>query len=121
MDPTAASRPDPSKAVPSVPSAGDWPAQAADLIVNTVGTVRDRTTGTILSIARVAVFGLLAVVLGFVVIVLSLIGVIRLLDEILPSSVWLPYLIVGAVSLVSGILVFRRRFPPPSSGNTSPR
>jgi vacuolar-type H+-ATPase subunit I/STV1 len=121
MDPTAASRPDPSKAVASVPAAGDWPAQAADLIVNTVGTVRDRTTGTILSIARITVFGLLAVVLGLVVVVLSLIGLIRLLDVILPSSVWLPYLIVGSISLGGGILVFRRRIPPTSPGNTSRR
>ncbi len=120
MDPNAL-RPDPSKAVPSVPSAGDWPAQAADLIVNTVGAVRDRTTGTILTVARVAVFGLLAVVLGVVVIVLTIIALIRLLDVILPSSVWLPYLIVGVASLIGGLLVFRRRNPPSASGNTSPR
>ena len=120
MDPNAL-RPDPSKAVPSVPSTGDWPAQAADLIVNTVETVRDRTTDTILTVARVAVFGLLAVVLGLVAIVIALIALIRLLDVILPSSVWLPYLIVGVTSLVGGLLVFWRRNPPSSSGNTSRR
>ena len=119
MDPNAL-RPDPSKAVPSVPSTGDWPAQAADLIVNTVGAVRDRTTGTILTVARVAVFGILAVVLGVVVIVLTIIALIRLLDVILPSSVWLPYLVVGVASLIGGLLVFRRRNPPSASGNTSP-
>lgn len=119
MDPNA-QRPDPSAGMPSVPSGGDWPAQAADLIVTTVGTLRDRTTGTILTVARVAVFGLLAVVLGLVVIVLTIVGLIRLLDELLPSSVWLPYLILGVASLIGGLLVFRRRNPPASSGNTSP-
>ena len=103
----------------SIAAGGDWPAQAADLVVNTVGTVRDHTTGTILTIARVAVFGLLAVVLGVVTIVLAIVMLIRLLDEILPSSVWLPYLLLGAASLIGGLLLFRRRHPAATSGNTN--
>ena len=102
--------------IPSVSTTGDWPAQATDLVVNTVDAVRDRTTGTILTIARVTVFGLLAVVLGLVVAVLALVLLVRFLDAILPSSVWLPYLILGLASLVGGLLVFRRRHP---SGNST--
>jgi vacuolar-type H+-ATPase subunit I/STV1 len=97
--------------IPSVSATGDWPAQATDFIVNTVDAVRDRTTGTILTIARVTVFGLLAVVLGLVVAVLTIVMLVRFLDVVLPSSVWLPYLIVGLVSLVGGLFVFRRRHP----------
>jgi K(+)-stimulated pyrophosphate-energized sodium pump len=52
--------------IPSVSASGDWPAQATDFVVNTVDSVRDRTTGTILTIARVTVFGLLAVELAIV-------------------------------------------------------
>ncbi|MBU6330036.1 MAG: hypothetical protein KGR18_08825 [Acidobacteria bacterium] len=98
------------------PASGDWPAQAADLVVNTVDAVRRRTTGTILTIARVTVFGLLAVVLGLVVATMLLVMLIRLLDVILPSSVWLPYLVLGLASLIGGLLLFRRRHP---SGNTN--
>ena len=102
--------------IPSVSASGDWPAQATDFVVNTVDSVRDRTTGTILTIARVTVFGLLAVVLGLVVAVLAIVLLVRFLDAILPSSVWLPYLILGLASLIGGLLVFRRRHP---SGNSN--
>jgi vacuolar-type H+-ATPase subunit I/STV1 len=102
--------------IPSVSATGDWPAQATDFVVNTVDAVRDRTTGTILTIARVTVFGLLAVVLGFVVAVLTIVLLVRFLDAILPSSVWLAYLILGLVSLIGGLIVFRRRHRP---GNTN--
>lgn len=101
---------------PAVSAGGDWPAQATDFVVNTVDAVRDRTTGTILTIARVTVFGLLAVVVGLVAIVLLIILLVRLFDVILPSSVWVAYLVLGLASLVSGILVFRRRHP---AGNTN--
>lgn len=100
----------------------DWPAQAADFVVESVDKVRDRTTGTVLTIAQVTVYGLLAVILGTVVLVLTVIGLIRLLDEILPSDVWLPYLVLGAASLIGGLVVFRRRLPrADGAGNTPQR
>lgn len=102
--------------IPSVSAAGDWPAQATDFVVNTVDAVRDRTTGTVLTIARVTVFGLLAVVLGLVVAVLTIVLLVRFLDAVLPSSVWLAYLILGSASLIGGLIMFRRRHP---SGNTN--
>ena len=63
---------------------GDWPARAADVIVNVVGLVRDNTTGRITTIARGFVFGLFAAVIGTAVLVLVIIASIRLLDEVLP-------------------------------------
>ncbi len=97
---------------------GDWPAQATDAIVNVVGSVRDRTIGPISTVARGLVFGLFAVVLGLMLVVLFLVGAIRLLDEALPSTVWLPYLILGVIFLVAGALVFRRRYVPSPDGNS---
>jgi len=105
----------PTNPTPSVPASGDWPAQAADMVVGAVDAVRTRTTGTILTIARVTVFGLLVVLLGLVVLVMTIVLLIRFLDAILPSSVWLPYLVLGLASLIGGFLVFRRRHPV---GNT---
>jgi hypothetical protein len=92
---------------------GDWPAQAADAIVNAVGAVRDRTTAPILKVARGIVFGVFAGILIITIVVMAIIGIVRLLDEVLPYGVWLPYLILGVVFTGGGALVFRRRNAPP--------
>lgn len=119
----------PPRSIPSVGAAssligGDWPAQAADAIVNAVETVRDRTTTPIMKIARGLVFGVFAGTIIIVIAVLAIIGAIRLLDEALPSGVWLPYFILGVLFTVVGALLFRRRnapAPAPAVGKTSKR
>lgn len=90
-------------------SSGDWPSQAADTIVTVVETVRDRTTGPLIVAARALVFAVFIGTIGSVAAVLAIIGTVRLLDRILPSSVWLPYLILGIVFVAVGAIVFRRR------------
>ena len=125
-EPSAASAP---RSIPSVGSAssligGDWPAQAADAIVNAVETVRDRTTTPIMKIARGLVFGVFAGTIIITIAVLAIIGVVRLLDEALPSGVWLPYLILGVLFTVVGGLLFRRRnapTPAPTVGKSKKR
>ena len=125
-EPTAST---PPRSIPSVGSAssligGDWPAQAADAIVNAVETVRDRTTTPIMKIARGLVFGVFAGTIIITIVVLAIIGIVRLLDEALPYGVWLPYLILGVLFTVVGALLFRRRnAPAPASavGKTSKR
>lgn len=98
---------------------GEWPAKAADAIVNVVGLVRDNTTGRITTFARGLVFGLFAVVVGTAVAVMAIIAAIRLLDEALPSGVWLAYLVLGVLAVIAGALVFRKRNQPaPADGNT---
>jgi hypothetical protein len=119
----------PPRSIPSVGAAssligGDWPAQAADAIVNAVETVRDRTTTPIMKIARGLVFGVFAGTIVVAIVVLATIGAVRLLDEVLPSGVWLPYLILGVLFAVVGALLFRRRNAPdpaPAVGKTSKR
>ena len=119
----------PPCSIPSVGAAssligGDWPAQAADAIVNAVETVRDRTTTPIMKIARGLVFGVFAGTIIVAIAVLAIIGAVRLLDEVLPSGVWLPYLILGVLFAVVGALLFRRRnapAPAPAAGKTSKR
>jgi hypothetical protein len=119
----------PPRSIPTVGAAssligGDWPAQAADAIVNAVETVRDRTTTPIMKIARGLVFGVFAGTIIVAIAVLAIVGAIRLLDEALPSGVWLPYLILGVLFTVVGALLFRRRnapAPAPAAGKTSKR
>jgi len=57
-------------------------------------------------------FGLFAGVVGMIVVVMAIIAAIRLLDEALPSGVWLPYLILGVLFVIAGALVFRKRKVP---------
>ena len=116
----------PSVTPPSGPrparSSGDWPSQAADTIVNVVETVRDRTTGPLIVVARALVFGVFIGTIGSAVVVLAIIGTIRLLDRILPSSVWLPYLVLGIIFVAVGAVVFRRRNQSLApAGNSSKR
>lgn len=94
---------------------GDWPAQAADAIVDTVGKVRDRTTGPIMKIARGLVFGVFIGTVAITITVLLIVGSIRLLDKVLPSGVWLAYLLLGLVFTIGGALVFRKRSAPSSA------
>jgi len=98
---------------------GEWPARAADAIVNVVGVVRDNTTGRITTLARGLVFGLFAAIIGTAFLVVVIIASIRLLDQVLPSGVWVAYLVLGVIVLVAGALVFRKRNQPrPTAGNT---
>jgi hypothetical protein len=117
---TGAGLPKPLATRPSLSAAdivtGDWPAQAADRIVDVVDTVRDKTTGPVQTAARGAVYGLMAAILAVVVFVLVIIFAIRgldiLVDEFIPwGGIWLPYLILGVVFLLAGTVLFRRRRP----------
>ena len=117
-EPTADSRRG-APPLPSIPSlsGGDWPAQAADAIVDTVDKIRDRTTVPIMRLARAAVFGVFIVTFVVVLCTLLVIGLIRLLDEVLPSGVWLPYLLLGIVVTGLGWMLFRKRNEVVASGN----
>lgn len=90
------------------PDEPDWPAQATTTIVNVVGIVRDKTTGSVLTAARALVFGILAVILAFAAAVLGLIFAIRLIT-VLTGRVWLTYLILGVIFTGAGLFVFRKR------------
>ncbi|MGE3618875.1 MAG: hypothetical protein AB7L84_00310 [Acidimicrobiia bacterium] len=100
---------------------GDWPAQAADTIERLVGTVRDKTTGPAIKVARVAVYGLFAGVVGLAVAILSAIAAVRFVDAYLPDAwfgerhTWAAHLLVGLVFTIGGMVLWSRRKAP---GNT---
>lgn len=97
--------------LPTIPSisGGDWPAQAADVIVSTVDKVRERTTTPIMKLARAAVFGVFIGTFVIVLTTLLIIGLVRLLDLVIPGGVWIPYLLLGVVITGLGWLLFRKR------------
>jgi hypothetical protein len=95
----------------------DWPAQAADSIERFVGTVRDKTTGPALTAARAVVYGMFAAIIGTAVLILAIVGAVRLIDNYLPDAwfgedhMWATYLILGAVFLIAGIVLWMLRLP----------
>lgn len=115
MAPTSpASRP--SASAPTAPTAAqpDWPAQAADVIVEQVGRVRDKTTGPALRVARYVIFGAFATILGTVALIIFVIGAVRALNVYLPDSVfgethtWAAHTLLGAVLVAAGLFTSRK-------------
>jgi len=92
-------------------TATSWPAQAADLVVDVVQTIRDRTTAPLQTIARGIVYGTAIVFLAVTAVVLLIIGLVRFVDNYLPGEVWATYLLLGSVSFVAGLIVWATRRP----------
>ena len=89
----------------------DWPAQIADTAVRVIEQVRDKTTRPAITFARGLVFGLVALIVGTIALLLLLIGSIRLVNGYLPGKVWTTYLLIGAIFTLGGMLLFSRRKP----------
>jgi hypothetical protein len=110
----ASTSPASSAPTPAAADAPDWPAQAADAIVEQVGKVRDRTTGPAIKISGYVVFGAFAALLGTVAFVLFLVGAFRALDAYLPDAVfgeehtWAAHSILGAILVLGGLLTSRK-------------
>lgn len=87
----------------------DWTAQAADTIERVVTGIRDKTSGRLVTVVRVLVYGLLAAVMGMLIGVLGTISAIRALtDYAFRGHVWASYLSVGAIFVVFGTLLLRK-------------
>jgi uncharacterized BrkB/YihY/UPF0761 family membrane protein len=95
----------------------DWPAQATDSIVKVVGTVQEKVTGPVTTIARGIVFGTFAAILGAVAFVLVIILAIRVVNNYLPDAVfgedhvWAAYFIVGVLLCVAAFFLWLKREP----------
>ena len=93
----------------------DWPAQAADTIEQVVGSVRDKTTGPAITVARAVVYGTFAALVGAACLLLLVIASVRMLDSYLPDAVfgeehmWAAYLILGLVFVITGAVLWHRR------------
>ena len=104
----------------------DWPAQIADTIVNVVGSVRDKTTGPALTIARGIVYGTFAAIVGCAALVVLVIAGVRLLDNYLPSAVfgeehtWAAHMIIGLLLTIAGAVLWMRRRPGKAQEQTAP-
>lgn len=90
----------------------EWPAQAADAIVDTIGKVRDKTTKPAIVAARGLVYGLLAAIVGAAALILVLILIVRLWANYVPGHVWIIYAIFFAVFSGAGLFMLRKANAP---------
>lgn len=95
-------------AVPKGVVPAEWPAQAADLIVDNIAKVRDKTTKPAIIAARGLVYGLLAGVVGAIAATLLLVLVIRLWANYVPGDVWWLYLGLFVVFTLVGLVLLRK-------------
>lgn len=87
----------------------DWAADTADRIDQVVATIRSKTSDKLVGIARLLVYGLLAVVMGVMALILLTIAGIRFLDAYIPRGVWIPYLLLGAIFVAAGVFLWSKR------------
>jgi len=93
--------------IPGLPE--DWHLKATDHIVDKVDVVRQKTAGPAIGLARKAVYGVLTAILGTIALIILVIGLVRVLDVVLPSSVWLPYVILGSIFTIIGLVLWSKR------------
>ena len=91
----------------------DWATTTADTIERVIGSVRSKTADPLDKLARGVVYGLLAAFLGFAVLVLTLIMVVRglviALDLVWQPEVWPVYLVLGGIFVLAGLFLWRKR------------
>jgi hypothetical protein len=90
---------------------GQWPAHAADLVVEVVAAVHDKTAKPILTIARGIVYGTAIVFLAITAVVLLLVALVRFVDVYLPGGVWSAYLLLGSLLTIGGLVLWATRYP----------
>ena len=83
--------------------------KATNTFVNLIDSVRNKTTGPILGLARACVYGVILTVSATITVIFLLIGLIRLVNIALPGSVWSAYLALGVVFYIVGVLLWSRR------------
>jgi len=99
----------------SGPASDDWPAQVTGMLVRTVDQVRAKTTRPATLAARGLVYGLIAALVGILIVTLLFVGLFRAVDMarnlIVEDAVWLTYFFLGALFVLLGAVVFARRKP----------
>lgn len=82
------------------------------LIDHALDVVHDRVLRPIILAARFVAFGLIIFLAALVFVTVIVIGLVRLLDVYaFGGRVWLTYAVVGALSFLGGLVIWRRRRP----------
>ena len=84
-------------------------AQATKFVVSTVESVRGKTTGPLLFIARLLVYGVVFFVIVIAGVSLLMIATVRIVNQLLPGDVWTTYLLLGVFFAFLGMFLWSKR------------
>ena len=94
----------------------DWAGETAELIERTVGNVRDRIVVPTQTVARVAIYGTLAALVGAALLALIAVGAFHGLVVVAnlatpgpDDNAWIAWLAVGGILVLVGALLWARR------------
>jgi hypothetical protein len=94
------------------PTDGDFVDKALFQFDHVLDIVHDKVLRPILLAGRAVAYGLIILFVGFVLIGALLVGLIRLIDVYcFAGREYLSYVSVGAISLIAGLIVWRKRRP----------
>ena len=101
---------------PLDPRDPNGPVQAADTVERVVGSIRDKTTVPLTTVARGIVYGLVAGVMGAAVVLLLAIASVRAIDVYLDyipgdalDGTWAAHLVVGMLFTLIGLFLWSKR------------
>ena len=84
-------------------------SQATSVVVNLVTSVRGKTTGPLLFVARLIVYSIAILIAASAAIVLFVIAAVKIVNQLLPGDVWAAYLLLGAVFALVGTFFWSKR------------
>ena len=84
-------------------------SQATSVVVNVVKSVRGKTTGPLLFVARLVVYSITILIAASAAIVLFVIAAVKIVNQLLPGDVWAAYLLLGAVFALVGTFFWSKR------------
>ena len=84
-------------------------SQATSVVVNLVTSVRGKTTGPLLFVARLVVYSIAILIAASAAIVLFVIAAVKIVNQLLPGDVWAAYLLLGAVFALVGTFFWSKR------------
>ena len=88
----------------------DWTTNVMDTLDTVVGTVREKTVLPAQRASRAVVYGLLVAFFAVTAFVLLVVAAFRIL-VVATGEVWIAYLIVGGIFVLSGALAWSLRSP----------
>ena len=93
------------------PRPSDWASSLVDRFIDIVEQVRNITTRPVITLARALVFGVVMVSCLLAALVLTGIGLFRLLAVALPGDSWSAHLVLGTICCALGTVLWSRRSP----------
>lgn len=99
-----------SRAPSGADSAQNWADQVADLVVETVDKVRDKTVVPAQKASRGVAYGVAIPFLAIPAIIMLLVLLVRIFDKLMPGDVWLVYAILALVFIPAGIIVWLAKY-----------